>query len=117
MLVDHIDNLLANLFKIIVELVQSGIEFLLLDFEHVGPLILQLILAFDELLLALPPGSLVHLVLLAYLSEIEVAVVYDRRVVLVLVLHPLLKIHRKLIYNHQSKNISLLEGKIMKQVG
>lgn len=92
-LIDEIKDLFANFLKIIVKLFQGGRKLLLPNLEHIGPLILQLVLALDELLLALPPRFLINLVLLAGLRKVEVAVVDNGGVIAILMLHALLEVH------------------------
>ena len=77
LLVDCVDNLLAELLKVAVELLQCVVELLVLCLGHNCPLILKVALALVELLLAVAARSLVDLVFLIGLAELEPAGVDD----------------------------------------
>lgn len=77
-LIDLVDDLLTNLFKIAIELINCEIYFFFLGLYQRILLLLELTLSLEELLFTLPTRFLVNLILAVAFREVEVAVVQNR---------------------------------------
>lgn len=85
-----VDDLLTNLFKITIKLLDCKVYFSFLGPQKRILLLLELTFPLEKLLFALPARFLIDLVLAISLSEVEVAIVQDGRIVSILMLHSLL---------------------------